>query len=110
MTIDPTQIKRISSNELEITWQDGLRAVVSSKKLRQHCPCASCKELRGDTTHATPLTGKKSLLKVVEHTSDESTSLTELWAIGRYAVGCRFADGHDTGIYPYALLRELSCP
>jgi len=108
MQIYPTTIQRISSQQVKLAWNDGVEALIDSRRLRDACPCASCREQRGDTSHAEPLTPRKSLLNVVKHSSDEATALTEIWAIGRYAVGCRWGDGHDTGIYPYQLLRELS--
>jgi DUF971 family protein len=32
---------------------------------------------------------------------------TAVESVGRYALRVRFADGHDTGIYSFELLREL---
>ncbi len=39
----------------------------------------------------------------------EQTSLTDLHAVGNYAVSPHWADGHRTGYYPYVLLRDR-CP
>jgi DUF971 family protein len=33
--------------------------------------------------------------------------MVDLRGVGLYAVSPLWADGHDTGIYPYRLLREL---
>jgi DUF971 family protein len=43
--------------------------------------------------------------------SEEQTRMTEVRWIGRYAVAPIWADGHDTGLFTYARLRELcECP
>ena len=106
MNLQPTTIKRFD-DQLSIQWNDGSSALIPATTLRNSCPCAGCKEQRGDTTHSQPLTGRKSLLKVIDHAAKESLNLTEVWAVGSYAVGMRWLDGHDTGIYPYGLLWEL---
>jgi DUF971 family protein len=33
--------------------------------------------------------------------------IREIRAVGNYAVNLAFSDGHDRGIYPWRLLREL---
>jgi DUF971 family protein len=103
----PQEIKREGSTGLSITWRDGTTSHLSSEQLRRECPCAECKEKRGDTSHAKPLTGKKRSLAIVESTIAEETNLTEIWSIGQYALGIRWRDGHDSGIYTFEYLREL---
>ena len=104
----PTEIKRLNEASLRITWENGEIVTLSSKTLRELCPCALCKEQRGDTTHSKPLTSKPSKLKIVEHTKDESLSLQSVSAVGTYAISLSWGDGHDTGIYTYQYLLELS--
>lgn len=103
----PIEIKRQATEGLTISWQDGATTTLSSELLRRECPCAACKERRGDTTHAKPLTGKKRSLAIVDSSINEETALQEIWGIGQYALGMRWADGHDTGIYPFSYLYEL---
>ncbi len=93
---------------LEITWQNGEVHQLSSQLLRQNCPAADSKLERGDLSHDTPLTPRKSSLKVIKHDAEEQTSLQEIWGVGNYAIGIRWADGHDSGIYPYTLLYEIA--
>ena len=63
---------------------------------------------RGDDSHANPLTAKKkSIFKIIEHTSEESLTLTQIWGVGNYALGLKWADGHDSGIYTYEFLGGL---
>jgi DUF971 family protein len=45
---------------------------------------------------------------VVEATLDQELTLQEIWGVGQYAIGLRWGDGHDSGIYTFEYLRELS--
>jgi DUF971 family protein len=104
----PKEIKRLDTKGLRITWQDGVIQELSSEILRKGCPCAGCRELRGDDSHAKPLTGKKRSLSIIQSTVTEELSLQEVWGIGQYAIGIRWGDGHSSGIYTFTYLRELA--
>ena len=106
----PVEIKRLGSRGITISWSDGQQHEISSSVLRNNCPSASSKAARGDTGHDKPLTRKPSALKIVEATEADSLSLEKIWLIGNYAIGMRWKDGHDTGIYPYSLLYALGNP
>jgi DUF971 family protein len=103
----PREIKRIEGTGLQITWSDSSITNISNETLRRLCPCAGCREKRGDDTHAKPLTGRKRSLTVVQNTLEEEISLKSIWGVGNYAIGIRWGDGHDSGIYTYQYLREL---
>lgn len=103
----PREIKRISKAEIQIAWNDGVSSTIQSETLRKNCPCASCRERRGDTSHAKPLSGKRRGLMVIEHSKDIEIELQEIFGVGQYAVGFRWGDGHDSGIYTFELLRSL---
>lgn len=105
--ITPKKIER-QKHALVIVWENGAAATLSAQKLRDNCPCAGCREKRGDSSHATPITSKPKMLKVISHSAEESLSLTQIWAIGNYALGIRWADGHDDGIYTWELLYQLT--
>jgi DUF971 family protein len=81
---------------------------IPSQILRKKCPCASCQQKRGDTSHDRPLTGGSRLLRVISATSEEECKLEKIWLLGNYAIGMKWADGHDSGIYTFQFLRELS--
>lgn len=105
----PREIRRINEAALRITWSDGLLVEIASRLLRVECPCAECREQRGDTSHAKPLSSpKKSSLRVIEASADEQIRLLEVWGVGNYAIGMAWGDGHRSGIYSFAQLRELS--
>ena len=106
--LSPKEIRRIEGKGVEITWSDGKACQLSNLDLRQNCPCAECRELRGDDTHAKPLTGKKRSLSVIQNTIEQEIDLKRIWAVGSYAVGLEWGDGHTSGIYTFELLRSLT--
>lgn len=103
----PVEIRRNGTSGLTIRWSDNVVSTLSSEALRRNCPCAGCREARGDGTHAKPLTGKKRSLAIVEASLDEELKLEKVWGVGQYAIGLEWGDGHSTGIYTYTALREL---
>ena len=113
---NPEQIKRVKDDSgkgigLELVWPGQQPITISANKLRDSCPCATCEEQRGKQTHANPLGSPRvgrALLQVVEATRDEGYELKKVWGVGNYAVGLEWGDGHNSGIYSYPILRELS--
>ena len=108
MSIKPLEIRRTGPGGISIIWPDKIESHIDSEKLRLNCPCAECKMRRGEDTHSSPLTPKKSLLTIIEHAKDEEIRLEAVWGVGQYAIGIRWGDGHETGIYTFQLLKELS--
>ena len=88
-----------SAGRLEIDWQDGHRTVFLAIPLRWLCPCAYC---RGEA-------GLPGWLDTTPTLTPSQTSLTDLHLIGSYAIAPTWGDGHQTGYYPFALLRDR-CP
>ena len=93
--IEPTQIVEDSESALSITWSDNSRTVYSAAELRRSCPCAGC---------VNEWTGEKRL--DASQVPDDVT-FSSISIVGRYALNFHFSDGHDTGIFSYALLRRL---
>lgn len=104
----PKQIKKIGNEGIELSWPDGTVNTLSSKVLRENCPSAVSLAKRGDTSHDKPLSGKSSLLTVVEASAVEELDLKRIWSVGNYAIGMEWGDGHNTGIYTFDYLRELT--
>lgn len=106
----PIEIKRLEEAGLRISWSDGSVVELPSEKLRRECPCATCRAARGDTSHDKPLampSAKKSSLKILSASATEETQLRQVWAIGNYAIGIEWGDGHSSGIYTYEQLSQL---
>jgi len=92
----PTEIRRIGNSEVRIAWNDGHVSVYPNHHLRNHCPCALCRER------------PPHVLPVVSGSGDELQPL-QISLVGRYAIHIQWSDGHDSGIYSYATLRA-ACP
>jgi DUF971 family protein len=91
------QIDQVSSDVVVVSWEDGDQSLLFLKKLRANCPCAVCKDER---ENANPL-------KVLAYDPDSLELKRWRW-VGRYAIALEWSDGHNTGIYTYEYLRELS--
>jgi DUF971 family protein len=96
MTVEPTQIIEESDREISIKWSDEKESVYGAAQLRRACPCALC---------VNEWTGEK-ILK--EENISEDLSFSHITVVGRYALNFHFSDRHDTGIYSYKYLRDLS--
>ena len=91
----PSEIKlHRKSRTLELVYPDGQRFELDSELLRVYSPSA---EVRGHGPGQEVLqVGKKNV------------ALTDVKAVGHYALQLVFDDGHDTGIYSWDYLRELA--
>jgi DUF971 family protein len=101
MNLYPTELKLHSPSELVIRWNDGETHTITVRALRDHCPCASCREKR---TAAAP---QPELLPVLRPEELRPLRIEDMSPVGHYAYSIRFSDGHDTGIYTLELLRQL---
>lgn len=104
MAHKPLSIKRQDTG-VQIEWSDLGLCFIDVKKLRLACPCASC---QGESDKPLTESNKKSPFLIVENTIEEETKLLGIQAVGNYAIKVLWGDGHDTGIYTYKLLYELS--
>ena len=98
----PLEVRKSESGGLQITWPDGLVQNLSAGDIRRQCPCATCREERGQATTA------RSSLQIIDSSIDEQTRLVQIRPVGGYAISLRWGDGHDTGIYSFEFLRKLS--
>jgi DUF971 family protein len=81
---------------LFLTWSDGAQTSVAARRLRQYCPCAGCVE---------EWTGKRTF---EVDTIPEGMKVVEVQSVGNYALAFVFSDAHNTGIYQWEYLRDLS--
>jgi len=91
----PASIRQQGPRQLSITWRDGHESVYEVRNLRLACACASCVD---EWTGA----GRLEPASV-----PEDVHPLRIEPVGRYAIQIHWSDGHDTGIYPFARLREL---
>jgi DUF971 family protein len=90
----PTEIKlHKQSKLLEVSFADGASFKLPFEYLRVHSPSA---EVRGHGP------GQETL-----QTGKLAVDITDLRAVGNYAIQPTFSDGHDSGIYSWDLLYDL---
>jgi DUF971 family protein len=98
--MSPKKILRKEPNMLYCEWDDRFSSTISLEKLRAECPCADC---RKDELAKKPAF---NMLKLNQFKSGMN-ELKKLTPIGNYAITAVWGDGHDTGIYPWDLWREI---
>jgi DUF971 family protein len=103
MMPQPTKLARADGNKLAIEWSDNQRREYTVKELRDACPCATCREKRGDAATPAP----KNLLPVLSAAETRPLTIAGMQPVGNYAYSIEFSDGHDTGIYTFELLQQL---
>ena len=106
---DPASVRVniTSGTGMEIDWKDGHHSTYSFTFLRDACPCAMCNEEREKSGRqpGEPLKLAAGALPMFKAAAKPLS--TE--AVGKYAIRFHWNDGHDLGIYSWALLRE-ECP
>jgi DUF971 family protein len=104
--VQPTGVVMDSTaRRVEIDWADGHQSPYPYSYLRQWCPCASCREQRAQAEQAPkqPL----QLRVLPTNVAQTSSDLADVEVVGRYAFQLTWADGHNTGIYSFRMLREM---
>ena len=92
----PKQISPFPNGEIGIIWEDGHESYLDGHALRCACTCATCVD---------EMSGKKVLR---DETVPRDVKIRELHPVGNYGVSVAWTDGHDSGIYTFEHLRELS--
>ena len=98
MPVHPERVELVG-DQLAVHWNDGKESFFSLEQLRRACPCAACggePDALGRVSRPTVAYGPASF------------RLEGFAPIGGYALQFRWGDGHSTGIYSFAYLRELS--
>ncbi|MBI4373958.1 MAG: DUF971 domain-containing protein [Deltaproteobacteria bacterium] len=84
-----------------IEWTDGQKGTYPFSLLRRSCPCALCK---GEKI---PFAPDPLILPSFPNLPSAALEVKEMFKVGNYAIGFRWGDGHDTGIYTFEYLRRL---
>jgi DUF971 family protein len=92
---------------ISILLEDGSQSNIDTKALRTNCPCATCVEERAKNEQPESTPKRSSLLRIVSSETEDQLNLVQIWPVGNYALGLRWGDGHDTGIYPFSVLLSL---
>jgi DUF971 family protein len=98
----PAAIRKEGDDRLLIDWTDGHHSVYTWKHLREHCPCAACREERQKPPDPFRLVQPADLVPL------RGVAMPK---VGRYGYRIVWSDGHETGIYTLEHLRALcQCP
>lgn len=89
---------------VDITWSDAHTSHYDFAYLREHCPCATCREEHGEEDQGKGIAPSSPLPMFKPQVTARAAS-----AVGTYAVQFEFSDGHSSGIYSFEHLREI-CP
>lgn len=89
---------------VDIRWADGHASHYEFPFLRDQCPCATCNDERGKKADMPAISSSPALPMFKPAAKARSAK-----AVGNYALQIDFTDGHSTGIYSFAYLREI-CP
>lgn len=89
----------VIGGELAVAWSDGAETFFKLETLRRNCPCAVCQ-------------GEADVLGEVErparHYSESSFQIKAIQSVGGYALQPLWGDGHGTGLYSFAYLRQMA--
>lgn len=93
------------AHALSIVWSDGAAHRLTWKRLRDECPCATCREKSEEppAAAAKPAT----LLTILTAAEAQPLRVTAMQPVGNYAYAIQFSDGHGSGIYTFDHLRRL---
>jgi DUF971 family protein len=95
MSVTPTEIRlKKGSKLLIVSFDDGSEFQMSCEYLRVHSPSA---EVKGHGP------GQETL-----QTGKEEVGISAIEPVGHYAVRLVFDDGHDSGLFTWEYLHELS--
>jgi DUF971 family protein len=91
------EIRVVNQTKLLLKWNDNSESSIPLNKLRKFCPCATCMTERENQS--------KTYIPLFH---SGQSKITKISTIGNYAIGIHWADGHNTGIYEFSFLKNLS--
>ncbi|MEO9595178.1 DUF971 domain-containing protein [Rhodopirellula bahusiensis] len=118
----PSAIEREGERGIRIAWSDGESTSWTARELRDACPCATCREKRGETggheavtltnKNAEPASSKKPPqplgLPVLSAAEARPLTIESMRPVGTYAYNIGFSDGHSSGLFTFERLRRSS--
>ncbi len=96
----PQKIKKTDNETLLITWSEDDISEIALTDLRDNCPCVHCK---GETVIFSSYIPIKSPFKAAGFYEIEKID-----RVGNYAIQIIWKDKHNTGIYSWNYLKEIS--
>lgn len=84
---------------LAIVWNDNTDSLIPYNTLRNGCPCAYC-------SGETDVFGNVYIGEGIKK-SDLAFEIDKIEMVGHYAIRIYWRDNHNSGIYPFELLKSL---
>ena len=94
----PVALRKDGDDRLLIDWSDGHHGVCTWKSLREHCPCAGCRE-----DHEKP----PDPFRILKPSELLPLKPVNIAPVGHYAYKITWSDCHDTGLFTLEHLRQL---
>ncbi len=91
--VEDIEIHRTTS--VRLTYADGAVLDLPVAQLRAVCPCAGCRGRRERGEPVWPVPGR-----------DPAISIVDAELAGAWGLSIQWSDGHSTGIYAWAVLRD----
>ena len=93
----PVKIEIQDKKLLVVKWDDDSVSKVKLSNLRRNCPCAVCKsEMEEQSKTYIPIYG------------DLELAVSDIQIVGQYAMKIIWKDGHETGLYEFGFINQLS--
>ena len=99
MAVTPIHLDLKRSEALTVRWSDGRVSVYPVAYLRRMSPSADAQQTR-EALESNPL-------MVLPGSATAPLRCERIEPVGRYAVRLVFSDGHQSGLYTWAYLRDL---
>lgn len=104
----PVSISRDSDDRIVIQWSDDTTTRRTAMQLRKACPCATCRERKRGESEKEEQAKQSISLPVLSKAEAQPLRVESMRPVGSYAYSITFSDGHSSGIFPFALLRQES--
>ncbi|MEM6313722.1 MAG: DUF971 domain-containing protein [Planctomycetota bacterium] len=98
----PTKLVLKRDEHLTVTWSDGTTDRWTIGQLRTQCPCALCREHRGNEQKK-----PANRLAILPGNFGGALTVERAERVGNYALRLHFSDGHASGIFSWSYLRGL---
>jgi DUF971 family protein len=99
----PEHIAISKSKGIKIDWKDGHHSEFDLTYLRDECPCATCTGAHGTEPRPKESQAPAELFPMFK----PAIKMVDVEPVGNYAIRIHWNDGHNSGIYSYALFRRI---
>ena len=103
MTPTPVKLARSGADTIAIDWSDGQRREYSFQELHNACPVPHA--AKSDRSRRSQK--YRVYYPYLVWPKARPLGIVKLEPVGNYAYSIEFSDGHNTGIYPLEMLKQI---